>query len=100
MTRNGGPDRPGLPPLSDRARQLRAIVDACGLSAKQGRGFVDRIIEYVAYDTAEQADAFGVTPEFTDPAPDGFPLVWGLAWRARAAAWLYQNRATLQNTLS
>lgn len=72
-------EREGLPPLADRARQLRAFVDAYGLSAKQRRGFVDRIIEYVAHDTAEQANAFGVTPEFTDPTPDGFPLVWGLA---------------------
>jgi hypothetical protein len=93
-------EREGLPPVADRARQLRAIVDAYGLSAKQRRGFVDRIIEYVGYDTEEQADAFGVTPEFTDPTPDGFPLVWGMAWRARAAVWLYRNRATLQNALS
>ena len=35
----------GLPPIADRARQLRAIVDAYGLSARQRRGFIDRIIE-------------------------------------------------------
>ncbi len=90
----------GLPPLADRARQLRAIVDAYGLSVEQRRGFVDRIIEFVVHDTAWQADEFGVTPDFTDPAPDGFPLVWGLAWRARAAAWLCRNRGMLQNALS
>ncbi len=90
----------GLLPLADRARQLRAVVDAYGLSAKQRRGFVDRIIEYVAHDTAEQADEFDVGPDFNDPKPDGFPLIWGLTWRARTGAWLWRNRETLQNALS
>jgi hypothetical protein len=86
--------RDGLPPLADRARQLRAMVDAYGLSARQRRGFVDRIIEFVVYDTAEQADDAGVTPETTDSG-----ALWALAWRARAAAWLYRHRRTLQNAL-
>jgi hypothetical protein len=86
--------RDGLPPLAERARQLRAIVDAYGLSARQRSGFVDRIIEFVVYDTAEQADDAGVTPDTTDPEP-----VWALAWRARAAAWLLRHRRTLQNAL-
>ena len=90
----------GLPPVADRARQLRAMVDAYGLSAKQRLGFVDRIIEYVAHDTAEQADEFDVGPDFNDPKPDGFPLIWGLTWRARAGAWLWRNRETLRNALS
>nr|MDQ2831677.1 aminoglycoside phosphotransferase family protein [Chloroflexota bacterium] len=57
----------GLPPLADRARQLRAMVDAYGLTAAQRRGFVERIIEFVVYDTAEQADEAGVTRDTTDP---------------------------------
>jgi len=36
--------REGLPPLAERARQLRAIVDGYGLSARERRGFVDRIV--------------------------------------------------------
>ena len=88
-------ERYGLPPLAERSRQLRAIVDAYGLSARQRRGFVDRIIEFVVYDTAQEADYAGVTPESTD----GVPL-WALAWRARAAAWLLRHRRTLQNALS
>ena len=85
----------GLPPLAERAKQLRAIVEAYGLSAKQRRGFVDRILEFVVFDTAEQADDAGVTRETTDTLP-----LWGLAWRARACAWLLRNRGTLQNALS
>ena len=74
---------------------LRAMVDAYGLSARQRRGFVDRIIEFVVHDTAEQADEASVTPETTAPE-----LLWALAWRARAAAWLVRHRRTLQNALS
>ena len=85
----------GLPPLAERAKQLRAIVDAYGLSAKQRRGFVDRIVEFVMFATAEEADFAGVTHETTDGV-----TAWALAWRARAGAWLLRNRATLQNALS
>jgi hypothetical protein len=88
-------EREGLPPLADRARQLRAIVDAYGLSSRRRRGFIDRMIEFAVHDTAEQADEYGVTPETTDSTP-----LWGLAWRARAAAWMYRHRRTLQNALS
>ncbi|MEU0156533.1 phosphotransferase family protein [Micromonospora fulviviridis] len=35
----------GLPPLTERARQLRAMVDAYGLSASHRRGFLDQMVE-------------------------------------------------------
>ena len=92
-------EREGLPSLEVRARQFRAIVDVYGLSAAQRRGLVDRIIGYAIHDTAEQADAFGVTRETVDPMPDGFPIIWGLTWRARSAAWIYRNRATLEREI-
>ena len=53
----------GLGPLAERARQLRAVVDAYVLSAKQRLGFVDRIVEFAVFDTAAQADDAGVTHE-------------------------------------
>ncbi len=92
----------GLPPLDERARQLRAIVDGYGLSEKQRRCFFDLIIEFVLHDTAEQADEAGVTPDTTDLKVDvlGFNPLWALAWRARAAAWLWRHRRTLRNALS
>jgi hypothetical protein len=91
--------REGLPSLAERARQLRAMVDAYGLTSRQRRGFVDRIIEFVVHDIAEQADDAGVTSEVISEhaAPQ---LVWAFAWRARAATWLYRHRRTLQNALS
>lgn len=92
-------ERNALPSLADRARQLRAMVDAYGLSAGQRRGFVDRMIELAIYDTAAEADDAQVTPDTTSAstAPE---LVWALAWRARAARWLLRHRGTLQNALA
>jgi hypothetical protein len=92
-------EREGLLPLAERARQLRALVDAYGLTARQRRGFVERIVEFVVHATAEEADAAGVTPDTTSAstAPE---LVWALAWRARAAAWLVRHRRALENALA
>lgn len=88
-------EREGLPPLTDRAQQLRAMVDAYGLSRRQRRGFIDRIIEFVVHATAADADEAGVTPDTTDAE-----TLWALAWHARSAAWLLRHRRTLQNALS
>ena len=87
-------EREDLPPLADRARQLGAIVDVYGLSARQRRGFFDRIIEFVVHDTAYQADEAGVTPDSTDQE-----ALWGLAWRARSAAWLLSNRNVIERAI-
>jgi hypothetical protein len=85
-------EREGLPSLADRARQLGAMVDAYGLSARQRRGFFDRIVEFVVSDTAAEADDAGVTPELTaHPA-----ALWAVAWRARSAAWLLRHRGPLE----
>ena len=103
-TRGSGPPaaRDGLPSLEERARHLRAIVDAYGLSATRRRGLLDRILEFVVHDTAEQADEAGVTPDTLDLRVDalGFNPLWALAWRARAAAWILRHRRFLQNALS
>ncbi|WP_216327490.1 phosphotransferase [Deinococcus aestuarii] len=87
----------GLPPLRERARQLRAMVDAYGLSAAQRRGFVELMIEFVVHDTANEADEARIGPEGGAATPK---LLWGLAWRARAAAWLCRHRRVLENALS
>lgn len=85
----------GLPPIDERARQLRAIVDAYGLTAVQRRGFLDLIVEFAVHDTAEQAIEVNVQPDSPGPGP-----LWGLAWRARSAAWMLRNRRTLENALA
>ena len=93
-------EREGLPSLEVRARLFRAIVDAYGLSKTQRQVIVDLIIGYAIHDAAEQADAFGVTPGAVDPMPDGYPIIWGLAWRTRAAAWMYRHRDVLERAVT
>jgi hypothetical protein len=85
--------RVGLPPAETRLRQLRLLVDAYGLSKAQRRGFFDRILEVAVCETAEDAIEANVTP-----GSNG--LLWGLAWRARAAAWMLRHRAAIENALA
>ncbi len=86
-------EREHLPPLVERARQLRAMVDAYELAPQLRAGFVDRIIEFAICDTADQADEIEVGPYSNGP-------LWGLAWRSRAAAWMIRNRGILENALA
>jgi Phosphotransferase enzyme family len=88
--------REHLPPAADRARQLAAIVDAYGLTARQRSGFLTQIIEFAICDTAWEADAASVTPELT-----AHPIaLWAMAWRARSAAWMIRHRRTLETALT
>lgn len=82
----------GLPTLDVRARQLRLIVDSYGLDPKQRHELFDLILEVVVRETAEEAIEKRITPECHG-------ALWGLAWRARAAAWILRNRIVLQNSL-
>ena len=85
-----------LPPLADRARQLAAIADAYGLTARQRRGLLDQIIEFAIVDTAWEADFAKVTRDTT-----GHPVAaWAMAWRARSAAWMIRNRRPLEAALN
>ncbi|MDF2725376.1 MAG: aminoglycoside phosphotransferase [Paenibacillus sp.] len=86
-------ERVGLPPLDVRARQLRLLVDAYGLDRAQRGQLFERIVEVVVRETAEEAIEQGVTPESQGP-------LWGIAWRARAAAWILRHRTELQHALS
>jgi len=85
-----------LPPLADRARQLAAIADAYGLTARQRRGLLDQIIELAIVDTAAEADDASVTLDMTS-----HPITpWAMAWRARSAAWMIRNRRTFETALN
>ena len=88
----------GLPPFEERAKQLRAMVDAYGLPRSERAAFVDLIVQFAIHDAAAQADEAGVTPE-TKPGTVDPELIWGLSWRARAAAWLSRRRDDLVEAL-
>ncbi|MBD2870306.1 phosphotransferase [Paenibacillus arenilitoris] len=85
-------ERVGLPPAGTRARQLRLLTDAYGLSADRRRRLYDLILEVVVRETAEEAVEQRVGPDSEGP-------LWGIAWRARAAAWIMRHRALLQGAL-
>jgi hypothetical protein len=85
----------GLPPVAERARQLTAIADSYGLTARERAGLVTTIIEFVITDTAWEADDAGVTPKMTS-----HPVAcWAMAWRARSAAWIIRHRPALESAL-
>ena len=85
-----------LPPAAERARQLAAIVDGYGLTARQRDGFADRLIEFAICDAAAEADDAAVTPDMT-----GHPVaLWAMAWRARSAAWMIRHRRVLDAALA
>jgi hypothetical protein len=85
-----------LPPAEDRARQLAAIADAYGLTARQRRGLLGQIIEFAIVDTAWEADFARVAPDTTSH-PEA---LWAMAWRARSAAWMIRNRRILETALN
>ncbi len=86
--------REGLPPLEDRARQLRAILDGYDLSMNRRHGFVRLMIDFAIHSVAAEADEFGIVPDTTKT--DG---LWGMAWRARSAAWMLRHERVLQEAL-
>ncbi len=82
----------GLPPLETRMGQLRLLVDAYELPQTKRHGLFEKILEVAVCETANDAVEMNVTP-----STEG--LLWGLAWRARAAAWMLRNRRSIENAL-
>lgn len=88
-----------LPPAAARARQLALIVDGYELGRSDRAGFVDKLIEFAIRSAREEAAGYGVGPDTVSPAADGFPVLWGVTWRARAAAWMLDHRRLLDNAI-
>ena len=86
-------ERVGLPPLETRLRQLRLLVDAYGISRAERRGLFERMVEVAVCETAEDAIEANVTPDSEGP-------LWGLAWKARAAAWMLRHRIPIERALA
>jgi aminoglycoside phosphotransferase (APT) family kinase protein len=87
-------ERQGLPPLDERARHLRLILDGYELPRSERVGFVDKMIEFAVQDAAAEATEAGVTPETRDPE-----ALWGVTWRTRSAAWMLRYRSVLEAAL-
>jgi hypothetical protein len=89
----------GLPPLHHRARQGRLLLDGYGLASRDRIGLVARMIEWAVRTAREEAIVCGVTPDSRSPADNGFPTLWALTWRVRAAAWMFDHRRELEVAL-
>ena len=88
-------ERQGLPSAEKRAHQLRLLVDGYGLSADDRAEFVTPLIDVAILSCASDAIEAKITPESIDQEW----LVWGVAWRARSAAWLVRHRGLLEGAL-
>jgi hypothetical protein len=84
----------GMPTLEVRAGQLRAMADAYGLRRGDRQSFVQLMIDFAIHSAAADADEHNVTPATRES-----PALWGMAWRARSAAWMARNRETLEAVL-
>ena len=88
----------GLPPVAERAQQLRAIIDGYKLPHKLRSNFIDRIIEFVIFATANEADEAKLNKDTPLKNIDE-QLPWALAWRARAATWILKHKKILQKAI-
>ncbi|HVB41905.1 MAG TPA: phosphotransferase [Streptosporangiaceae bacterium] len=91
----------GLPDLAGRARQLKLILDGYGLPRSRRGDFVDKMIAFAVHSARADAVEFKVTPETTSGVgADGYPFVWGIAWRARSASWMLTHRSALRRAIA
>ncbi len=89
-----------LPPATDRAKQARLILDGYGLERNERPHIVDMMIELAVRSARQEALDHAVTRDSTAIAPNGYPVLWAITWRARAAAWLLDHRTLLESTLT
>lgn len=90
----------GLPDAGTRARHARAILDGYGLDRAAREDFPELLLD-VALDSARgDAIRYAVTLDSTEAvADDGYPILWGITWRARSAAWMTRNRQLLRTII-
>jgi len=90
----------GLPDAAARARQARAIVDGYGLPRAARDELVDRLSDVAIHNARHEAIAEGVTIDSTAAiAENGYPILWGITWRARSASWIARNRTMIRRAV-
>jgi Ser/Thr protein kinase RdoA (MazF antagonist) len=94
-------ERVGLPDAANRVGQVRSMIDGYGLEKRDRVDFVDRLIAMAIHSARAEAIQYDVTPSTTAAlSSSGFPVLWGIAWRARSASWLVSNRALLDRAIT
>jgi hypothetical protein len=86
--------RVGLAAPERRARHAALIVEGYELPRCLATRLVQAMIDVATADAADQAIEANITADSTVVAP-----LWGLAWRARAAAWMMRRRKLLTEAL-
>lgn len=89
-----------LPGIEERLLHAAAILDGYELASDMRIGFVDKMIEFAIRSARDEAVTHAVAPETPSPAADGFPILWGVTWRARAASWMLDHRIAIERALS
>lgn len=82
----------GLPPVAERAAQVRGMADAYGLSDAGRQKLLDTVLSVVICETAHEAIDPGLTPGAQGS-------LWGFAWRTRSLYWIWRNRDALRRAL-
>jgi hypothetical protein len=94
-------ERQGLPDAATRAGHARAIVDGYRLPAARRDELVDRLADVAAHAARHEAVDHAVGPDSTTTvAPDGYPVLWAVAWRARGASWIARHRPLLRRAIT
>jgi len=94
-------ERQGLPDAATRAGHARAIVDGYRLAAARRDDLVDRLADVAAHAARHEAMAHAVMPESTAAVDgEGYPVLWGIAWRARSASWIARHRRLLRGAIT
>jgi hypothetical protein len=94
-------ERQGLPDAATRARHARAIVDGYRLPVTRRDELVDRLADVAAHAARHEAVDHTVGPDSTDAvAPDGYPVLWAVSWRARSASWIARHRPLLRRAIT
>jgi hypothetical protein len=89
-----------LPSAERRAHQVRLLVDAYGLGMSERVGFVDKMAEIAVHSARAEAIQYEVTGDSTIAVdPSGYPVMWAITWRARAASWIFRHRELLERAL-
>lgn len=89
-----------LPGTERRAAQLGLIFDGYQLEKANHEGLIDMMIEFAIRSARDEAAAANVGPDSSSPTASGFPLLWAVTWRTRAAAWMIDNRQAILAALS
>jgi aminoglycoside phosphotransferase (APT) family kinase protein len=88
-----------LPETTRRIQQLVALLDGYGLERSARPALADMMIEFAIRSAREEAAGANVEPDTSSPTESGFPLLWAVTWRTRAAAWMLDHRTQLRAAL-